>query len=181
MAAVKACGEGAVLSHRSAAALWKMIASPPSLIDVSVPGRTGRRRPGLRIHRPLILLPSHTTRRHSISVTKPTRTLEDLRRVLPRDQFAAALREAEYLRLPIGDRFHPDGSHTNLEARFLALCPRHRLPKPEVNVPIGPYKVDFLWRRRRLIVEVDGWGAHRSRSAFEADRARDARLKTGGY
>jgi very-short-patch-repair endonuclease len=105
----------------------------------------------------------------------------DLRRVVSRDEFAAALREAEYLRLPVGDQFGPDGTHTKLEARFLALCRRHRLPRPEANVPIGPYKVDFLWREQRLVVEVDGWDSHRSRSAFETDRARDAKLKTWGY
>jgi very-short-patch-repair endonuclease len=114
-------------------------------------------------------------------VTKPARTLEDLRRVLPTTQFAAALREAEYLRLPIGDRFEPDRTRTELEARFLALCRRHRLPRPEVNVRIGPFQVDFLWRDRSLIVEVDGWESHRTRSAFESDRARDARLKIFGY
>jgi very-short-patch-repair endonuclease len=182
MAAVLACGKGAVLSHRSAGALWRMIASPPRPIDVSVPGRTGRRRrPGIRIHRPSVLLPSemhaptfdlgHEARTHA----RGPSTCRLARR------FAAALREAEYLRLPVGDQFGPDGTHTKLEARFLALCRRHRLPRPEANVPIGPYKVDFLWREQRLVVEVDGWDSHRSRSAFETDRARDAKLKTWGY
>ncbi len=181
-AAVKACGEGAVLSHRSAAALWRMIATPPSLTDVTIPGDDGRkRRRGIRLHRSATLLPSQCTLRHSIPVTKPDRTLSDLRRVVSQEEFAAAVREAEYLRLPIGDQFHRDRSRSELEARFLSICRRHRLPSPEVNVRIGPYVVDFLWRPRRLVVEVDGWDAHRSRSAFEADRARDAKLKTWGY
>ncbi len=64
---------------------------------------------------------------------------------------------------------------------MLALCRRHRLPQPEVNVRISRYEVDFLWRDKRLIVEVDGWDAHRTRSAFEEDRARDARLAVLGY
>jgi very-short-patch-repair endonuclease len=114
-------------------------------------------------------------------VTNPARTLTDLRRVLPAAQFAAALREAEYLRLPIGDRFESDRTRSELEARFLALCRRHRLPQPEVNVRVGPFKVDFLWRDRRLIIEVDGWETHRTRSAFEADRARDVELELLGY
>jgi very-short-patch-repair endonuclease len=149
---------------------------------VTVPGAGGRKqRNGISLHRSLTLLPSHTTRRSAIPVTKPSRTLADLRRALPAKEFAAALREAEYLRLPIGDRFEPDRTRTELEARFLALCRRHRLPRPEVNVPIGPYTVDFLWAGRRLVVEVDGWEGHRTRSAFEEDRARDARLKVMGY
>jgi very-short-patch-repair endonuclease len=114
-------------------------------------------------------------------VTKPARTLDDLHRVLGTREFATALREAEYLRLPIGDRFSPDGTRTELEACFLALCRRHRLPIPEVNARVGAFTVDFLWREARLIVEVDGWTAHRTRSAFEADRARDARLEAVGY
>ena len=41
--------------------------------------------------------------------------------------------------------------------------------------------MDFLWTDRRLIAEVDGWESHRTRSAFEEDRARDARLTVLGY
>jgi very-short-patch-repair endonuclease len=182
MAAVLACGEGAVLSHRSAAALWKMIATAPSLTDVTVPGDAGRkRRVGINLHRSITLLPSHTMRHAGIPVTKPARTLEDLRRVLSPDEFAAVLRQAEYRRLPTGDRLRPDRTRSELESRFLALCRRHRLPKPEVNVRIEPFTVDFLWPRRRVVVEVDGWNSHGTRSAFEADRARDAHLATLGY
>jgi very-short-patch-repair endonuclease len=107
--------------------------------------------------------------------------LDDLRRVSSAAEYAAALREAEYLRLPVGDRFRPDGTRSELEAQFLALCRRHRLPMPEVNARLGPFTVDFLWREASLVVEVDGWEAHRTRSAFEADRARDAWLKPHGH
>ena len=64
---------------------------------------------------------------------------------------------------------------------MLSLCRRHRLPQPEVNVTIERTVVDFLWRDQALIVEVDGWESHRTRSAFEEDRARDARLAVLGY
>jgi very-short-patch-repair endonuclease len=64
---------------------------------------------------------------------------------------------------------------------FMRVVRRHRLPRPEVNTKIDKYEVDFLWRAKRLVVEVDGWEAHRTRSAFEQDRARDARLKLLGY
>jgi very-short-patch-repair endonuclease len=94
--------------------------------------------------------------------------------------FARALRQAEFLRLPL-DGLETDHTRSELETRFLALLRRHRLPQPEVNVRIGTFVVDFLWRAERLVVELDGWGAHRSRSAFEADRARDARLKMLGH
>ena len=182
MAAVKACGGSTVLSHQSAAALWRMIGSAPSVNHVTVPGDGGRKpRRGIVVHRSATLLPSHRTLRRAIPVTKPARTLEDLRRVVPREEFAAALRQAEYLGLPLGNSVGTDRTRSELEARFLHLCRRHRLPRPEVNVRLGPYVVDFLWREARLVVEVDGWAAHRGRSAFEADRARDVRLKLEGY
>jgi very-short-patch-repair endonuclease len=114
-------------------------------------------------------------------VTKPARTLTDLRRVVPSNEFAAALRQAEYLRLPLDDRLAPDHTRSELEARFLRLLRPHRLPQPEVNVRIDKFVVDFFWRCERLIVEPDGWESHRSRSAFERDRARDTRLKLLGY
>lgn len=181
IAAVFACGMGAVLSHGSAAALWNLL-EPPGLIHVTVPGHAARRRrPGLRIHRSVTLDSEQVTRRRGIPVTTPARTLLDLRRTIPTARYAKALREAEYLRLSIGPRLSSDGTRSELEARFLAICRRHRLPQPEVNLRIGPYTVDFAWPERGLIVEVDGYRAHGTRSAFEADRERDTDLKLRGY
>jgi very-short-patch-repair endonuclease len=114
-------------------------------------------------------------------VTTPSRTLTDLRRLLPKPQFAAALRQAEYLGLPLDHELGPDRTRSELEARFLALCRRHRLPRPKVNVPVGSIVADFLWPNHRLIVELDGYRAHGTRSAFESDRARDIELKLLGY
>jgi very-short-patch-repair endonuclease len=68
-----------------------------------------------------------------------------------------------------------------LERRFLGLCRRYGLAKPEVNVRIDAYEVDFLWRDPRMVVETDGWETHRTRSAFELDRRRDADLKARGF
>src|SRR5256885_656310 len=72
-------------------------------------------------------------------------------------------------------------SHVERERRFLRLCTRHGLPKPEVNVRVGPYEVDFLWRSQRLIVETDGYETHGGRAAFQRDKTRDARLRVMGY
>ncbi|HEY7150244.1 MAG TPA: type IV toxin-antitoxin system AbiEi family antitoxin domain-containing protein [Solirubrobacterales bacterium] len=180
LAAVLAHGAGAVLSHRSAAALWGIVSSS-DLVEVTVPGGGGRaRRSGIRLHRSQTLSPADVTLRSGIPVTRPTRTLDDLRRVLHATKFAAALRQAEFLRLPLGD-LPTDHTRSELEARFLSLLRRRRLPQPEVNVPVDQFVVDFLGRAELLVVELYGWGAHRSRSAFEADRDRDARLKVLGY
>jgi very-short-patch-repair endonuclease len=191
MAAVLACGPGAALSHVSAAALWGMVRKQPAsgavevdtdggISHVTVPGE-GRSRSGIRVHRSRTLFRAQTTRRLGIPVTTPSRTLSDLRRSLPERRFAQAMREAEFLGLPLEPDLVPDGTRSEMEALFLGLCRRHRLPRPAVNVRIGKFDVDFLWPERRLVVEVDGWDTHRTRSAFEADRARDVKLKLLGF
>jgi very-short-patch-repair endonuclease len=183
MAAVLACGHGATLSHRSASELWAMLPPRSGPVDVTVPGTAGRRkRPGIRLHRSPLPTPAATTGRRGIPVTIPARTLRDLRRITTRNEFRAAVRQAEVLGLDLGGRgMDADHTRSELEARFLALCRRHRLPTPVVNVRLGPFLVDFLWRDERLIVETDGYRFHRGHLAFEADRARDVELKLRGY
>jgi hypothetical protein len=76
------------------------------VIEVTVPGYSGRaKRRGINLHRSRTLLPAYCTIRHGIPVTRPARTLEDLRCILSAKEFAAALREAEFLGLPVGDHF----------------------------------------------------------------------------
>jgi very-short-patch-repair endonuclease len=193
MAAVLACGAGAVLSHQSAGELWgirRRARRPPEAVRPGEPGaahvtvpitRGKRARDGIVIHRSSTLTDSDCTRRDGIPVTKAARTLADLQAVLSPPELAAARREAEFLRLPIGEPPSVDRARTDLEAVFLSLCRRHRLPMPAVNAGVDRYEVDFLWPNVQLIVEVDGWESHRTRSAFEEDRARDARLAVLGY
>jgi very-short-patch-repair endonuclease len=114
-------------------------------------------------------------------VTNSLRTLTDLRRVLPRNDWEDAIDRARSLHLPIPDLGAEAPTRSRLERRMLALCRRHHLPKPETNVRVGPFLVDFLWRDQRLIAETDSFEHHGDRAAFEADRARDARLKLMGY
>jgi hypothetical protein len=128
------------------------------LVHVTVPSTAGKkRRNGIALHRSSTLLARDRTRHDGIPVTRPGRTLADLRPLLSPAQFAAALREAEFLRLPIENRFESEGARTELERRMIALCRRHRLPQPGVNVRVDRYEVDFLSREHSLVVEVDGW------------------------
>jgi very-short-patch-repair endonuclease len=180
-AAVAACGDGAVLSHGSAAELWRMLPVTTGPVHVTVPGSGGRaRRAGLLIHRAPSLPPANTTRRNGIRVTKPARTLTDLRRTEPAALVRRARRQAAYLGLFLGSQGEVMRDRSELERRMLWVCRHHRLPLPEVNVPIGPLTVDFLWRKQLLVVETDGWEAHRGRQAFEDDRERDAYLRLQG-
>jgi very-short-patch-repair endonuclease len=182
LAAVLACGDGAVLSYRSAAASWGLLPVPMGPVDVTVGGSGGRRRrPGIRRHRARSLKTADVTRRAEIPVTTPARTIADLRRVSSPAQLRRAIREAAVLGLALDTTVDAEPTRSELEYRFLRLCRRHRLPMPAVNAQVDRFIVDFLWRERDLIVETDGFRYHRGRQAFEDDRARDAELRLLGY
>ncbi len=85
------------------------------------------------------------------------------------------------LGLPIGERDATVRTRSDLEGDFLRLCRRHQLPPPEVNVRIGPYLVDFLWREQRFVVETDSYLYHRGEVAFQDDHARDLELMSRGF
>jgi very-short-patch-repair endonuclease len=184
MAAVLAFGDGAAISHRSAAALWRMLPPHGGPIEVTVPGDGGReKRKGIKIHRSSTFIAGVSILRDGIRVTKAARTLQDLHRGASEEIYRSAVRRALDLRLISSAQLRSDDDLTRseLERLFLRLCRRHRLPAPEVNVRISGLEVDFLWREQRLIVETDGFRHHRSRSAFERDRARDAYLQSLGF
>jgi very-short-patch-repair endonuclease len=182
MAAVLACGEGAVLSHRSAAGLGGLLPATSGPVHVSVAGIGGRKkRRGIRIHRSRTLTRAMLRRHQNIPVTCPARTVADLARSVTAADLRKAIRQAEVLGLPLGHEHEPDATRSELEHDFLRLCRLHHLPPPEVNVQVGPYVVDFLWRDRSLVAETDGYRYHRGRLAFEDDRARDLQLRLLGY
>ena len=182
MAAVLAYGEGAVLSHGDAAALWGLLRPLEGPVHVSIPTQRGARSPsGIRIHRCRSLVDrSLVSRREGVPVTTVPRTIADLRSTMPPRLVRRATRQAELA----GHRFESlegDRTRSELEVAFLALCRRARLPAPEVNVRLGRWEVDFLWRVQRLVVEVDGFAYHRGSVAFENDHARDLDLRGHGY
>lgn len=197
MAAVLACGEGAVLSHASAAALWDLLRPIGGPIDVSVSHHTGRaRRRGVRIHRCSSLLASEgatcsrysrgnrpaslVTVRHRIPVTTVQRTIDDLRGVVAPWLVRRARRQAELM----GWRLEgAEGRRTRseLEDEFLRLCRSYGLPLPETNAEVGRWEVDFLWREERVVVETDSFAYHRGSVAFEDDHARDLDLRGAGF
>ena len=198
MAAVLACGEGAALSHGSAAALWGLLRPIEGPIHVSTPSTSGRTtRRGIYVHRcPSLAEPSLSpsylpnrggrqgrlrTHRDNIPTTTVPRTIEDLRASsLPEYLVRRAIRQAELKGLRL-DGIETDRTRSDLEAAFLALFAHHRLPPPEVNPKLGRYEVDFLWREQRLVVEADTFTCHRGSIAFEDDHARDLELRRKGY
>jgi very-short-patch-repair endonuclease len=157
---------------------------------VIVAGNGGRgRRLGVRVHRSRSLVSADVTLCRGIPVTTPERTIADLREAISTcrsgaisaRQLRKAIRQANVLGLPIGQRDAKVRTRSDLEADFLRLCRRHRLPPPDVNVRIGPYLVDFLWRERRLVVETDSYLYHRGEVAFQDDHARDLELMRRGF
>ena len=208
MAAVLACGADAVLSHRSAAALWGLCPEP-SAVDVAVARGQSRTRGDIVAHRSSLLAADVTTRQHIPCTTVP-RTLVDLAALVDQRRLERAIDRAEELRIfdlqsvhaqlsqmigqrgvgrlttVLGSFDGPDATRSEAERRFLTLIRHERLPTPEINawIPLpegGGYRPDFLWRERRLIVEVDGRTHHARRAAFEHDRRRDRRLARLGY
>lgn len=205
LAACLACGPGAVVSHRSAAALWGFLrARRGRTVDVSVRPGGGTRRPGIAGHRPHGVEPDETTVLEGVPITTPCRTLYDLARVLRPKLLERAVSEAlacgrvtsvdmevtarRYARRPGGRRLAaalgedgPSLTRSEAEARFLRLARRAGLPSPRVNRVLAGYEVDFHWPDERLVVEIDGFAYHGSRRAFERDRARDADLSRAGF
>jgi len=200
MAAVLACGDGAALSHRSAAALWELLRPMEGPIDVSVPSNGGRaKRKGISVHRCSSLLSTEpiqnaylpnegvldglglVTHRHAIPVTTPARTIADLKACVPSRLHRRAIRQAEFAGYALDADIETTRTRSDLEEDFLRLCRRAGLPPPEVNVRIGRWTVDFLWRSRRLAVETDSYRYHRGAIAFQDDHARDLDLRRHGH
>jgi very-short-patch-repair endonuclease len=210
MAAVLACGPGAVLSHRSAAALWGLREDLCKSIDVTAPNRRGRIPEAISAHRDGSLTPADCTALHGIPCTSVARTLLDLASVLPVWQLKKAVSEGEVLRVldhgavrslikrsrgrrgvarlrMLMDEIHPLTKRTRseMEILFLRMCERAGLPQPEVNakLEVGGRQLmpDFLWRDTGLIVEADSRRYHDTDSAFQSDRRREQRLQLAGW
>ncbi|MEK9501875.1 type IV toxin-antitoxin system AbiEi family antitoxin domain-containing protein [Gemmatimonadota bacterium DH-20] len=204
MAACLACGPDAMVSHRSAAELWGLVGAPAEDRPVVVTVTGGnRRRAGVEVRRSRTLAPGERTVLDRIPITTVDRTLLDLavdvrRRTLERavaEALARGLtsdrRLVNFLRRhprspgsgklrAVLDAGAPPRTRSEAEERFLSLVRRAGMPRPEVNVRVGPWEVDFYWPRARVVVEVDGYASHHSGRAFERDRRRDGDLIARG-
>jgi hypothetical protein len=204
-AAVIACGPGAMLSHFSAAALWGFGGERPGLVHVTAPGRRRNRQPRIAVHRPRRLAREDRAHHDGIAATSVPRTLLDLAAIAGPQTLERLAEEADRLRLLeldalralrrrcrghrgvrrldalLLDPVEPADVRSELERRFLRLCERHAVPHPSVNVLVEGLLVDCLWTRERLVVELDSWSFHRTRAAWERDRARDSVLRMAGY
>jgi very-short-patch-repair endonuclease len=210
MAAVRAAGAGALLSHRSAAALWGLRPDSRARVDVTVQGSTGRARAGVDVHSGALIADRDRSTLDGIPCTSLARTLLDLATVLERPALARAIDRAEGLRAfdmaaveevlerchgrqgtgalreTLVDHLGPTITRSDAEDRFLEILEEAGLARPKVNcwIPLDAgsgYRPDFLWPDKRLIVEVDSRTHHSTRRAFVHDRRRDRRLALAGY
>ena len=196
MAAVLACGEGAALSHRSAAALWGIGKERRGQIDVSIRRRCRHRRAGIRAMSRPSLRREDITLRDGLPVTRPARTLVDLATELHAAALERAVNEAdkfdlidpEALRAALDDFAGEPGvrplralldrhtfrlSDSDLEILFRPIAAAARVPQPMTKAMVNGYEVDFFWPDLGLVVETDGLRYHRTASEQTRDRLRD--------
>ena len=208
MAAVLAGGEEAVLSHRSAAALWGLLKSAGRRPEVTV---KSWRRSGRNLHFHCSVLPADEVGRHGgIPVTTVARTLSDIAPTLTPTRLKSAIDAAESqlltgpLSLPdlleryprrrgtaalkrilAEDRLGADVPREELELRFAEFGDRFGLPRPAINklVEVGGawLEIDCVWESKRVVVELDSRRHHDNSTAFEEDRARDQALIADGW
>lgn len=210
LAAVLASGPDAVLSHWSAAALWMVRPNSRSRVDVTVPHRSRSSRALCR-HVSQVPSDERTFKEGTPVTSVPRTTFdlaatEDVDTVVAMLREAEfrnlwdrlslwdllerypGKRGSRTVRLAL-ERLEeePTGrKRSRLEERFAPFLRRHRLPLPRFNdwimLPNGKrYQVDCHWPGTNQIVELDGWQAHKTKSAFREDRSRDRRLTTAGY
>lgn len=208
MAAALASGEGALLSHRSAARLWRLLPLASERIDVTCPvGRVVRRK-GIA-SRQSVVRDDEWLVKDGIPVTSPFRTIFDLAAVAEMRELERAFHEAEAremtdrVSLPLLLERYPGrrgaknvrallGSgrpvgitRNDFEEAFLALVDAYGLLRPRMNADLSVrgrfFEIDALWEEQRFAVELDSRSIHGTRKRFESDRQRDRILVAEGW
>ncbi len=202
LAAVLSCGDGALLSHRSAAWLWGLTARFATPVEVTA-ASPRRIRATIRVHSAEALALDDRTSSEGIPVTAVPRTLLDFAAVDPwylpqaldnarrrglldliaidtliarSHGFRGVARLRDALTLHRSTAFTRSG----LERRFVALVRRAGLPQPSMNLFVEGYELDAYWAAERFAVELDTYDYHGSPTAFEEDRLRQESLKLAG-
>lgn len=204
--ALLAARDGAVLSHWTAARLWRLIAADDAErpIDVLVRGGRSATKAGVRTRRTRTLNRSDVHIHHGLPLTSPARTLLDLAplaklrrlelmidrarvdRLVTQAELAERLQAAHghpgraRVEQLIRDDDAPKLTRSEAEERVLALIRAAGLPTPRVNAQLHGFEVDFYWPEHRFVLEVDGYRYHSTRRAFEHDRRKDAVLRAAG-
>jgi hypothetical protein len=195
MAAVLACGAGAVLSHDSAAALWGL-RRWPEIPEVTTLGH--RRRPGIKTHRSTTLERTDRRRRLNVPTVSAGRAIFEIAPRLSDRQLTRATQDARHaghlkptdlhkllLRCPrLQQLVDPTQNPTKsgFEDILIPWLKKHGLPIPIVNAKVNGHEVEALYPEHKVILELDSWKYHKDYPAWRADRERDGEnLASGGY
>jgi Transcriptional regulator, AbiEi antitoxin len=202
LAAVLACGDGAVLSHSSAAWLWGMTSAWAKVMHVTAAGPRPKR-PNIVVHSSARLSKDDRGLIEGVPTTAVPRTLLDLAALRPR-AIGGAVQRAERLGLleliALDDLLcrcrgargaarlrdallayrDPAFTRSGLERHFLGLVMAAGLPRPATNLFVEGYELDTYWPAERFAVELDTFEYHGGRRAFESDRVRQENLKLAG-
>jgi very-short-patch-repair endonuclease len=204
-AALLACGDGAVVSHWSAAYVWGLTERCPDLVHVTLVGRRCRPKDGICVHTTARLDRRDIRRRRGITLTAPARvlvdlaadaTLRQLEELVGEARVNGLLREGDLentleragakagvaqARAFLQAESEPSLTRSKAERLMRRLVQRAGLPTPRTNARVAGYEVDFVWPAQRVIVEIDGYRFHGHRSAFERDRRKGLALAGAGY
>jgi hypothetical protein len=182
------------LSHGSAGAAYGFWTRGRDFETVTRPGNGGPCRHGGVLVFRSTALEGDTAMHGPIPITTPERTLVDLAAHVSQKALARALREAIRLELTTLDRVYDTlvrhrgrrgvarlariGSRyaglplhrarSGAEVRALVLLRDAGVEVPDLNYKIAGAEADLIWRRQRLIVELDG-------GPFHLDIGEDAR------
>jgi predicted transcriptional regulator of viral defense system len=201
MAAVKACGKGALLSGLAAAYLYGLIKWAPQEPEVTAP--TERQVEGVTTHRARAGIDKRdVARHHGIPVTSVARTLVDIAGRLGDEGLARACHEAavkhglkpRQVEAVLKRRPKTKGAQrlrailtgdtptllSQLESAFDALLLAEKLPRPETNERVGSHRIDFRWPRDNVTVELDSYTFHNSKHSWMQDRRRDREARRRG-
>jgi hypothetical protein len=207
-AALLAGGEGAFLSHRTAAACRGLRAHPAS-IEMTVPAdHTPDRRTGLHLHRTTIPTDRTQARPHDglLTATVP-RIIIDLARTERPGEIQRLIRESirtgqfdlgaltgaldAHPRRPGAGlaraalrRYLPGSEDRRswLETQFQRHAQADpRLPAPLYNQTLLGYEIDVMWTEQRVTLELDGRPYHVAVEDFDRDRAKDRSLTRHGW
>ncbi len=204
-AALLAAGEHGALGLESAAFLWEIRPAAPAHVDVVVPVPVQpRSRPGVRVHRSASITRADVVLHRGLPVTSPAWTLRDLADSLDGRPLERALDEALHRNLvnptkirevvartpgrrggnALLELLEPGRGHgitrSQAEERMLGILRDAGVADAERNARIGRYEVDFLWRKARVVVEVDSYTWHSGPAAFKRDREKDMYLREHG-
>jgi hypothetical protein len=193
-AALLAGGERSALAGPCALVLWGVWQYWPRRLEIVLAG--DRRPSGLIVHQSTTLLKRDITTVQGLRVTSAARTMLDNARRLSAKQLAHAINDLRLRDLLTIERLadviarnptHPavtvlqphlefsqeQPTRSPLEDMFLPLLRKHGLPTPLINFDVAGERVDAYFPDHALVVELDGWGSHRFKTAFLSDRRQD--------